>query len=76
MVQRKSTMFTLSSLAPGDAAHQTKYRLLWRLRASGPWRREEFVSRDEAFNRFFYLMGRGIETQWRRVEKTRKANRK
>jgi hypothetical protein len=44
-----------------------QYRLFWRLRASGDWRREEFDSRDEAFDRFFYLVARGIETRWRTV---------
>jgi hypothetical protein len=55
-------------LAAETAAEQEgAYRLFWRLRVSGPWRREEFDSRDEAFDRFFYLVGKGLETRWRSV---------
>ena len=40
------------------------YRVFWRLRSSGPWRREEFQSRNEAFDRFFQLMRKGLEPRW------------
>ena len=62
-------MVTLTHTAAGDRAvtdqRTTKYRLAWRLRVSGPWRREAFDSREEAFDRFFYLLGRGAELHWR-----------
>ncbi len=48
----------------GDTTPPVLYRLCWRLRASGPWRREDFVSREEAFNRFFYLVGKGVQPHW------------
>jgi hypothetical protein len=63
---------TLPHAAPNPAAdRQTDYRLFWRLRASGPWRREEFGSREEAFDRYFYLLGRGAELRWRHVDAPR-----
>jgi hypothetical protein len=61
-------MVSLSPTALADRAaadrRSADYRLLWRLRASGPWRREDFDNRDEAFDRFFYLLGRGAELRW------------
>lgn len=45
-----------------------EYRLFWRRRASSPWRREEFALREEAFDRFFYLLGRGLQVRWRTLE--------
>jgi hypothetical protein len=40
------------------------YHVYWRLRSSGAWRREEFDSRDRAFERFFHLMGKGLQPRW------------
>jgi hypothetical protein len=67
-------MVALSS--PPAAAHAVRenltqaeqaYQVFWRLRSSGPWRREEFDSRNEAYNRFFHLMRQGLNPRWRRV---------
>jgi hypothetical protein len=59
---------TITQTAPAEAAeNEGEYRLFWRLRACGAWRCEEFDSRDAAFDRFFFLVGKGIETRWRTV---------
>ncbi|MBW3595960.1 MAG: hypothetical protein KY475_01645 [Planctomycetes bacterium] len=70
MVTRTQTQQTRSSPA-GDGASTADYRLFWRRRASTPWRREEFQSREEAFDRFFYLLGKGLEIRWRSLDKPR-----
>jgi len=56
---------------PGDGASTADYRLFWRRRASSPWRREVFGSREEAFDRFFYLLGKGLEIRWRTLNSPR-----
>jgi hypothetical protein len=40
------------------------YRVFWRLRSSGAWRREEFQSRADAYDRYFNLMRKGLELRW------------
>ncbi len=54
-----------------STASDNAYRLFWRMRASSPWRREVFTSREEAFDRFFYLLGKGIEIRWGQAETSR-----
>ena len=46
-------------------AHQPPMTVCWRFRTSHPWTIEEFLGRDEAYKRYFYLVDRGVEVQIR-----------
>jgi hypothetical protein len=59
---RRTGEFAQNKTTDGHA-----YRVFWRLRSSSPWRREEFASRAEAFDRFFELMRKGLTPRWGQV---------
>jgi hypothetical protein len=67
MVALSQHAIAAENTGPDRLEEEQAYRVFWRLRSSGAWRREEFESRDKAFERYFHLMRKGLELRWGRV---------